>query len=189
MHARLSAADQETLLSLAYGAVHAAVRTLPNPPLDIQSLSPPLREYRASFVTLTRQGKLRGCIGTVEKCHPVAEDVVIRASAAATRDPRFTPIQCDELDMIDLEVSILSDPRPLEYKDPTELPSLFNIGVDGVILRYGIKRATFLPQVWERVPDAEQFLRLLCRKAQLPDEFWKSGKLRFEVYQADSFRR
>jgi AmmeMemoRadiSam system protein A len=189
MHTQLSAADQETLLSLAYEAVCAAVRSLPHPSLEIQHLSPPLRERRASFVTLTCMGKLRGCIGTIEKCHPLAEDVVIRASAAATRDPRFSPVRYDELDKIDLEVSILSDPLPLEYKHPGEIPSLLNIGVDGVILRYGEKRATFLPQVWERVPDAEQFLRLLCRKALLPDELWKSGKLRFEIYQVDSFQR
>ncbi len=189
MHARLSAADQKILLSLAHEAVCTAARELPIAPLDILVLSPPLQEHRASFVTLTLQGMLRGCIGTVEKCHPLAEDVVLRARAAATRDPRFNPIQCDELERIDLEVSVLSDPLPIDYKDPSELPSLFKIGVDGVILRHGRKRATFLPQVWERVPDAEQFLRLLCRKALLPDEFWKSGELRFEVYQVESFHR
>lgn len=189
MHARLSAADQRTLLTLAYDAVCAAVKELPTAAIDIESLSPQLCECRASFVTLTCDGELRGCIGTLEKCLPLAEDVVLRATAAATRDPRFSPIRCDELKKLGLEISVLSDPMPLDYSQPAELPSLLKLGGHGVILRYGKKRATFLPQVWERVPDADQFLRLLCRKALLPDDYWKTGELRFEVYQVDSYNR
>jgi AmmeMemoRadiSam system protein A len=189
MEAKLSAKDQSTLLSLAYESVGAAVRDTSPAPIDLNSLSPPLREERASFVTLTLSGALRGCIGTIAKCYPLAQDVVIRAAAAATRDPRFKPVKVDDLDKLEIEVSVLSDPQPLNYQGPKSLPSLLNVGVDGVIIHYGYKRATFLPQVWERVATPEQFLTLLCRKALLPDDFWKSSELLVETYQVQSFHR
>lgn len=189
MEAKLSAQDQSILLSLAFDSVCAAVRDIPLAPIDLDSLSPPLREERASFVTLTLFGALRGCIGTIAKCFPLAQDVAIRASAAATRDPRFKPVQVDELEKLDIEISVLSDLQPLTYQDPKSLPSLLNVGVDGVIIHCGHKRATFLPQVWERLATPEQFLTLLCRKALLPDDFWKSGDLLVETYQVQSFHR
>ncbi|MDF1500650.1 MAG: AmmeMemoRadiSam system protein A [Anaerolineales bacterium] len=189
MQSSFSAADQAILLSLAYDSVCAAAQNAPLPSIDIDSLPERLRERKASFVTITSKGELRGCIGTIEKLYPLAQDVVIRAASAATKDPRFTPIQVDELSSISIEVSVLSTPRPLEYQDPPSLPALLKPGVDGVILRHGSRRATFLPQVWERVPDADQFLALLCQKALLPEDAWKSGDLLFETYQVESFHR
>jgi AmmeMemoRadiSam system protein A len=188
MQANLSAQDQAKLLALAYDAIATAVNDSPPPSIKLESLSTALREMRASFVTLSLGGNLRGCIGTVEKCYPLAHDVMLRAAAAATRDPRFPPIRTDELDKIQIEVSILSDPLPLHYEDPTSLTSFLENEPVGVILHYGNKRATFLPQVWERVTSAEQFLSLLCRKAKLPDDFWKSGQLDFETYTIESFQ-
>lgn len=189
MQAKLSAKDQATLLSLAYDAIASAIRDIPLPPIDLDSLSPALCEQRASFVTLTLGGNLRGCIGTVEKCCPLAQDVMLRAAAAATRDPRFPPLRIDELDQTNVEVSILSDPSPVHYKDPQDLPHILEDTHPGVILHHGVSRATFLPQVWERVSDGEEFLSLLCRKAQLPVDFWKSGQLQFETYTVESFQR
>jgi AmmeMemoRadiSam system protein A len=189
MQANLSAQDQATLLALAYDAIASAIRDSPPPPVELKSLSNALREMRATFVTLTLDGNLRGCIGTVEKCYPLAQDVVLRAAAAATRDPRFPSIRSDELDKLHIEVSILSDPFPVQYEDPMNLPHYLENEPLGVILRYGKKRATFLPQVWERVTNGEQFLGLLCRKAQLPDDFWQSGQLQFETYSVESFHR
>jgi AmmeMemoRadiSam system protein A len=189
MQTRLSSTDQSTLLSLAYDAIAAAVRHTSPPVIDLDSLSEKLREQRASFVTITTKGRLRGCIGTIEKRFPLAQDVVLRAASAATEDPRFTPIQTDELDTIDIEISVLSTPKPLDYQRPSDLLTLLNVGVDGVVLRHGLKRATFLPQVWERVTDADHFLALLCRKALLPEDAWKTGELRFETYQVESFKR
>jgi hypothetical protein len=189
MRALLSASDQATLLSLAHDAIWTTVHDEPLPSVDLDSLTPPLREERASFVTINYAGNLRGCIGTVKKCYPLAQDVILRASAAASRDPRFPPIRIDELDKIDIEVSILSDPEPLEYDDPLNLPAALERDHCGVILHFGNKRATFLPQVWERVSDSEQFLALLCRKALLPENFWRTGKLRFETYRVESFHR
>ena len=189
MQARLSAEDKTTLLSLAYDSVCATVNGTPIGSIDLSSLSAPLLEERASFVTLTVQDKLRGCLGTIEKCYPLAQDVVLRASAAASRDPRFEPIQKSELDRIEIEVSVLSDPEPLAYQDPQRLPSLLQVGTDGVTIRHANRRATFLPQVWERVSSPEQFLGLLCIKAFLPEDFWKSGDLTVETYQVESFHR
>jgi AmmeMemoRadiSam system protein A len=189
MQAQLSASDQATLLSLAHDAIRAAIYENPLPSIDLDSLSPPLREPHATFVTISMKGDLRGCIGTVEKCHPLAHDVMLRAAAAATKDPRFPSLQPDELGKIDIEISILSDPLPVHYRDPSSLPRLLESEHNGVILRHGNKRATFLPQVWERVADGERFLCLLCRKALLPDDFWKSGQLEFETYKVESFKR
>lgn len=189
MQSELSAEDKTTLLSLAYDSVRATALGMPVPSIDFSSLSAPLLEMRASFVTLTVYENLRGCIGTIEKCYPLAQDVVLRASAAASRDPRFEPIRKTELDQLEVEVSVLSDAVPLAYQDPQNLPALLDAGRDGVIIRHANKRATFLPQVWERVSSPEQFLALLCRKAFLPEDFWKSGDLIVETYQVDSFHR
>jgi AmmeMemoRadiSam system protein A len=115
--------------------------------------------------------------------------VVLRAAAAASRDPRFEPIKKAELDCVEIEVSVLSDPMPLAYQDPQRLPSLLQAGTDGVTIRHANRRATFLPQVWERVSNPEQFLELLCSKAFLPEDFWKSGDLKVETYQVESFHR
>lgn len=187
MQARLSATEKSTLLSLANDAVSAAVLGTPLPDVDIDSLTERLREPGASFVTITHRSALRGCIGTIEKRYPLARDVVRRAASAATEDPRFNPVQINELEDITVEVSVLSTPKPIEYQNPTNLASRLKVGVDGVILRHGLRRATFLPQVWERVPDANQFLELLCLKARLPENAWKTGDLQFETYQVESF--
>lgn len=189
MQALLSASDQATLLSLAYDAIWATAHDKPLPTVDLHSLAPALREERASFVTISTAGNLRGCIGTVEKCLPLAQDVILRASAAASRDPRFPPIQIEELDKLDVEVSVLTNPEQLEYDDPHDLPRILEREKYGVILHFGSKRATFLPQVWERVRDGEQFLALLCRKAMLPENYWNTGELEFETYRVESFHR
>ena len=135
-----------------------------------------LEEPGASFVTLTSGrlpgGPLRGCIGTLQAHRPLRDDVEANAVAAATRDPRFPPLSRAELEDAIVEVSVLSAPTALPVADEAELLARLRPGVDGVILSDAGHRATFLPQVWEQLPDPADFLARLRRKAGLPADYW-----------------
>jgi len=126
----------------------------------------------ASFVTLMLDGELRGCIGTLEAWRPLADDVAANAVAAALRDPRFPPVTPAELDRLRVEVSVLTPPEPFPVVDEADACRRLVPGVDGVILSAGIHRATFLPQVWEQLPDPAVFLAHLKHKAGLPAQGW-----------------
>ena len=134
-----------------------------------------LLESGASFVTLTRDGQLRGCIGTLEPHRPLGADLLENAVSAAIRDPRFPPVRAAELEKLVIEVSILSPPRPLAYTDTADLLKKLQPGVHGVILRHSGRRATFLPQVWAQIPGPERFLSRLCEKAGLGGGCWRQG--------------
>lgn len=142
---------------------------------------------RGTFVTLTIDGQLRGCIGSLEASESILEGIRRNAVNAAFRDPRFPDLDEKELDKIDIEVSILTDPQPLEYHDSQDLLAKLRPHVDGVILRQGSAGATFLPQVWEQLPQAESFLSHLCRKAGLPKDAWKTSRLEIMTYQVQYF--
>jgi len=131
-----------------------------------------LQEPGASFVTLTRQGELRGCVGTLEAHRPLGVDVRENAVAAAFRDPRFMPLSRDEFDAIRVEVSLLSATEPLATTSETDALAALRPHVDGVVFEYRHFRSTFLPQVWEQLPDPADFLAQLKRKAGLPADFW-----------------
>jgi AmmeMemoRadiSam system protein A len=118
---------------------------------------------------------------------PLVEDVVVHARAAATEDFRFAPVRPDEAAGIEIEISILSEPAPFEYRDAQDLMARLRPGVDGVILVSGLHRATFLPQVWEKVPHASRFLDLLCEKAGLPPRAWRTAHPDILTYQVQSF--
>lgn len=126
----------------------------------------------ASFVTLTRQGQLRGCIGTLQPHRALRLDVEANAVAAALRDPRFLPVQARELASIRIEVSVLSAPEALPFDDEADAHARLRPGIDGILLEYGSRRSTFLPQVWEQLADPRDFLSQLKRKAGLPGDFW-----------------
>jgi len=134
-----------------------------------------LTEPRACFVTLHKQGALRGCIGSLLAHRPLGEDIAANALAAALHDPRFPPLTADEFSGIDIEVSVLSVPGQIFPRDEAELISMLRSGVDGVILEYGAHRSTFLPQVWEQLPDPVHFLAHLKQKAGLAADFWSPG--------------
>jgi AmmeMemoRadiSam system protein B/AmmeMemoRadiSam system protein A len=134
-----------------------------------------LHETGATFVTLTRHGRLRGCIGTLRPHRTLLEDVKGNAKAAAFLDPRFEPLTATELKTTLVEVSLLSDSEPITFASESQLVEQLRPGVDGVILQFGNHRGTFLPQVWEQLPDARQFLAQLKRKAGLPLDFWADG--------------
>jgi AmmeMemoRadiSam system protein A len=187
MDDRLSNEEREQLLKLARQAMEDAVCGKRLKPLELRTLPARLQEPGASFITLTVHGDLRGCIGALEPRVPLAEDVREHAVAAALQDPRFPPVYPAELPVIQIEVSRLTLPTPLPYEDPAELLSKLKPGVDGVILSYGKRRATFLPQVWEKIAQPEDFLEHLCMKLGVPPDFWRYQKLEVSVYQVEEF--
>jgi len=189
VEAPLSEREQQILLDFAYQSIVAAVAKDRAPRVELDSLPDRLRQPGASFVTLTRSGLLRGCIGTLKHEFPLAQDVVLRARAAAIDDPRFPPLQTDEIADTEIEISVLTIPQPLVYNAPDEIPNLLVPGRDGVTIVHGLKKATFLPQVWEKVDGPEHFLTMLCQKARLPAEAWKRGELEISTYRVESFHR
>jgi len=179
--------EKKTLLGLARQALEAGVNRRPLPRLDLAALTPHLSEPGASFVTLTIEGGLRGCIGSLEASQALAEDVRERAVEAALNDPRFPPVRPEELPCITVEVSRLTRPEPLEYGPPEELLKRLNPGVDGVVLMDEFRRATFLPQVWEKLPDPAEFLDHLCYKMGLEPQTWRRKHLEVLVYAVEDF--
>lgn len=131
-----------------------------------------LQEQGAVFVTLRKEGALRGCVGTLQASRPLIEDVRYNTSGAALRDPRFPPVVAAELPEIELEISLLSAPEPVACSSEAEAMAGLRPGRDGVVIAYGRHRATFLPQVWESLPDPPQLFARLKRKAGLPTDFW-----------------
>lgn len=133
--------------------------------------APFLQAPGAVFVTLTRDGALRGCIGSLQAHRPLWEDIEKNARSAAFLDPRFPPVSLREFDRLTVEVSLLSPPEPVSFQDRADLLAQLRPGIDGVILDGDGHRGTFLPQVWESLPAPAQFLAQLLRKAGLPDDF------------------
>lgn len=187
MPTRLTPPEKAELLRLARQALEQAVRGEKFIPLDLSGLPVTLREQGASFVTLTRRGELRGCIGALTAYQPLAEDVREHAAAAALEDYRFPPVCREELAEISIEISRLTPPQPLDYQDGEDLLRRLRPGVDGVVLHDGIRRATFLPQVWEKIPDAGLFLGHLCEKMGAPKDLWRCKKLAVEIYEVEEF--
>ena len=144
-------------------------------------------EKKGVFVTLHLNGSLRGCIGSLEPHETIAQGVINNSINAAFYDPRFSPLSIDEFNRIDIEISILSRPEKLEYSDGKDLVSKLKPKVDGVIISKGRAGATFLPQVWDQLPDAESFLSQLCIKAGLPADEWKKGDLDVKIYHVQYF--
>ena len=153
---------------------------------NVAPVHPALSAPSATFVTLRKQGALRGCIGTVDAWRPLGEDVRANAVAAAFNDPRFPPLRPDEYDDLAVEVSLLSASVPLRVRDEADALAQLVPGVDGVILTSGRRRATFLPQVWEQLPDARTFLGELKRKAGLPYDYW-GPEIALARYRVDKF--
>ena len=172
-------AHGRTLLGIARNSIEAALGVSAPKRLPDESW---LKPARASFVTLTQNGGLRGCIGSLEAHQPLGEDVSHNARAAALSDPRFPPLTSDELASTRVEVSLLSTPKLLAFADHADLIAQLRLGEDGLILEYGAARGTFLPQVWESLPDPEQFIAKLKRKAGLPPGV-STAKCRIQRYR------
>lgn len=143
--------------------------------------------YRGTFVTLKKDGQLRGCIGNIEPVKTIAEGVEANVLSAAFHDSRFPPLHITELKDIAISISILSPAVPLEYEDAGDLLGKLRTGVDGVILRYGNRQATFLPQVWEQLGKAEDFMAHLSLKAGLAKDAWRNEGVEVYTYQVENF--
>jgi len=171
------------LTQLARGAIAESLgRDNPH-----QALPEWLMQPGATFVTLTQGGQLRGCIGTLEAHLPLVDDLEHNARAAAFHDPRFSPLSKEELDYTRVEVSILSSPVPMQFQTEADALAQLRPGVDGVILESGWRRATFLPQVWEQLPDPREFMAQLKRKAGLASDYW-SDDVRLSRYTVEKFK-
>lgn len=140
-----------------------------------------LQQPGASFVTLSQQGQLRGCIGSLQAWRALRTDVQANAVAAALHDTRFAPLRASELARTAIEVSVLSEPQALEFDNEAQALAQLRPGIDGLILSFGERRSTFLPQVWAQLPSAAAFLAALKRKAGLAPDFWAPG-LRLQRY-------
>ena len=155
--------------------------------MDANLDDPSLDTRQATFVTLKRQGRLRGCIGTILPVTTLRESVEENTFSAAFKDPRFNPVEPGEFDEILIHVSLLSEPEPLHFDSPEALLMSLRTGLDGVIIKKAGASATFLPQVWEQIPSPEAFLSQLCLKAGLDKTAWQEPGLEVFTYQAQSF--
>ncbi len=179
----LSAEQGRALLALARQAI-AIEQGLPGD--GVTADAPWLRAPGATFVTLTQHGRLRGCIGSLQAYRPLWLDVQANAVAAAMHDPRFPPLPAHEFDGTGIEVSLLSPAQTLAFDSEADALAQLRPGVDGVVLEYGRHRSTFLPQVWAQLPDADEFMAQLKRKAGLPPHFWAPG-LRLARYTVEKW--
>jgi hypothetical protein len=171
----LSRDDLDHLVQIAVQAVEVAVlRGCAHHP-DIADHPPRLAEPGAVFVTLRRHGRLRGCIGSLVAIEPLVEAVADRARMAALHDPRFEQVQPGELDDLEVSVSVLSAPLPMDVHSYHDLLAAVRPGVDGLVVEAGHSRATLLPSVWEELPHPEEFLAALWRKAGLTELAWPHG--------------
>ena len=189
--ARFSEAQGRVLLQLARQTITEKLGGSTAPPASEELLAA-LDDDRfdlpcGTFVTLKIRGRLRGCIGNLTATESVLDGVRRNAINAALHDPRFSALSKDELERTQIEVSVLSEPQALAYRDGPDLIKKLRPLVDGVIIRKGHASATFLPQVWEQLPGPEDFLNHLCQKAGLPAGAWKNSELEVLTYQVQYF--
>jgi hypothetical protein len=152
--------------------------------IDLADFPSELTEHRATFVTLQKHHQLRGCIGMLEAVRPLAEDIAENAFLAAFKDPRFPPLADSEFSELEIHISILTPAEPVSFTSEQDLVSQLQPGIDGLILEEGRRRGTFLPSVWEQLPEPEQFLRHLKQKAGFAPDYW-SETIRIYRYRAE----
>jgi len=182
----LTPGEWSQLLQVARGSIAHGLRRGKPLPVDPGEYPEVLQRLRASFVTLHLRGQLRGCIGVLEAIRPLVDDVAKNAYAAAFSDPRFEPLREAERQGLDIHISVLSPSEPMRFTSEQDLVRQVRPGVDGLILADGSRRGTFLPSVWESLPDRESFLRHLKLKAGLPPDYW-SETIQVSRYTAESY--
>jgi AmmeMemoRadiSam system protein A len=168
----LTKQQQQTLLTLAKKSIEYGLKTNQPLPVNLADCSPELKEQRATFVTLEIHHKLRGCIGMLEAVRPLVVDITENAFAAAFNDSRFPPLNAHELNELEIHLSILSTPEAMSFNSEQDLIVQLQPGIDGLILQEGYRRGTFLPSVWEQLPEPTQFLTHLKQKAGLSPDYW-----------------
>ncbi|MET0049326.1 MAG: AmmeMemoRadiSam system protein A [Sedimenticola sp.] len=182
----LSDEARRTLLALAEASIRHGLDKGTPLAVEVADYPEELQAERACFVTLNRQGNLRGCIGHLEAIQQLVKDVADNAFAAAFMDPRFPRLDPREMEGLEIHISVLTPAVPLEFNSEQELLSKMRPGVDGLILTEGMRRGTFLPSVWDQLPQPEQFLSHLKLKAGLPANHW-SDEIKIYRYETESF--
>ncbi|MEY4384734.1 MAG: hypothetical protein RLY20_17 [Verrucomicrobiota bacterium] len=185
--ARLNSTERTLLLGIARQAIAEHVRSGQLPEVDEARLPGALLEARACFVTLHKHNQLRGCIGNLAACEPLFRAVINHALGSAFRDSRFSPVTAAEVSELEMEVSVLTEPMPLAFASVEALLAQLRPDVDGVVLKVEGKAATFLPQVWEMIPEPADFMDQLALKAGLSRTAWRSSDARVLTYQVESF--
>jgi MEMO1 family protein len=183
----LSASGRKFLLDLARQTLLRVTAGGDLPEVVGKDVPPKLAEKKACFVTLTKEGALRGCIGHMVAVEPLHQAVAENARNAALRDPRFPPVKPEELDKIKIEISVLTEPQPLAFSSPEDLLSKLHPNEDGVLLHIGPRTATFLPQVWAQIPDKVKFLEHLSEKAGCDSSAWRSKDVSVDIYHVECF--
>jgi len=182
----LGPAQRRTLLDVARRSIEHGLAHGQPLPVYPSEYHRDLKAVRASFITLNMHGELRGCIGHLEAVQPLVVDVAENAFAAAFRDPRFAPLSAAEWPAVKVHISVLSTPEPMQFKDEQDLLAQIRPGEDGLILVDGPNRGTFLPSVWESLPDSGDFLTHLKLKAGLAANHW-SDRVEVSRYRTESF--
>jgi uncharacterized protein len=190
MTEKLSEQDGTLLLKLAREKILGEFKKENDMPGSLKAKISSLvaKQSRGTFVTLHKKGNLRGCIGNIEPVKTILKGIMDNARHAAFNDSRFSPLSFEELKDTTIEVSILTCPQKLDYKDAGDLITKLKPHIDGVMINKQYHSATFLPQVWEQLKDPKIFLTHLCSKAGLPKDEWKSGDLEVLTYQVQSFQ-
>ncbi len=183
---RISFGDRRVLLGLAANSIHHGIEHGRPKPVEPNEFSDCLKELRASFVTLKLNGELRGCIGSLVASRTLVEDVCYNAHAAAFSDKRFKPVTAEEAMRLAISISVLSQPEGLSVVSEADLLSKLRPGVDGLVIEEGRRRGTFLPAVWESLPEPADFFRQLKQKAGFKPDYW-SDQMQFKRYSVESF--
>lgn len=183
---KLSKEDQQTCLQVARESIQHGLQQGTALRVNHHDYSIDLQQQLASFVTLHINEKLRGCIGALEAYQPLINDIAEHAYAAAFSDPRFTALDKNEFEQLDIEISVLGKPEPIIFENEEDLIKQIRPNIDGLIIEYGNNRGTFLPGVWEQLPDREEFLNHLKVKAGLPSQWWDNAA-KISRYETFSF--
>jgi len=183
----LPAAERKFLLDLARTTLRSVTAHGTLPEVAAKDVPPKLAEKKACFVTLTKNGALRGCMGHLTAMEALPQAVAENTRNAAQRDPRFPAVQPDEVDQIKIEISVLTDPQPLPFTSPDDLLAKLRPNEDGVLLHIGPRTATFLPQVWAQIPDKAEFLNNLSQKAGCERSAWRGNDVSVSIYHAECF--
>ena len=185
----LAAPERKFLLELARKSLKSAAAGASLPEGAAKDVPPKLAEKKACFVTLTKGGTLRGCIGHLTAIEPLHQAVIENARNAALRDPRFPAVKPDEVDKIKIEISVLTEPQPLPFSSPDDLLSKLHPNEDGVLLHIGPRTSTFLPQVWAQIPDKVQFLNHLAQKAGCEPSEWRGKDTRSRFTTSSALKK
>lgn len=184
---KLSDEDRQVCLHVAHQSILHGLEKGSALHVTTDDYSNELQQHAASFVTLHKQGQLRGCIGALEAYQPLINDITEHAYAAAFQDPRFPALEENEYDDLEIDISVLGKPELITFESEEDLLKQIRPNIDGLILEFGANRGTFLPSVWEQLPDQKEFLNHLKMKAGLPINWWDNSA-KISRYETLSFK-